>query len=92
MRPYIPNDRVGDIKSELPHYYCNLHNPDPYTDYPAKPGSTVTIIQTPPVTDPSENNPKPDPEVPDKPNGDKDNEGSNGNKEPIVDSAQGNKN
>ncbi len=94
MRPYIPNDRVGDIKSELPHYYCNLHNPDPYTDYPAKPGSTVTIIQTPPVTDPSENNPKPDPEVPDKPNGDKDkdNEENNGNKEPIVDSAQGNKN
>lgn len=45
-RPYIPNNKVGDISNELPHYYCNAHNPDPST-YPAEPGKTVTIVTKP---------------------------------------------
>ena len=45
MRPYVPNDKVGDIGSELPHYYCNLHNPDP-DSYPTEPGVSVTIDNT----------------------------------------------
>ncbi|MFV0517043.1 MAG: transglycosylase domain-containing protein, partial [Aminipila sp.] len=28
-RPYRVNPAVGDISYEVPHYYCNLHNPDP---------------------------------------------------------------
>lgn len=49
MRPYIPSSKVGDIKFELPHYYCNLHNPDP-NSYPADPDKNVTIVSpaTPP--------------------------------------------
>ena len=43
MRPYIPNGKVGDIKNELPHYYCNAHNPDP-NSYPVEPGKDVTIM------------------------------------------------
>ena len=44
MRPYIPNKKVGDYKSELPHYYCNLHNPNPEV-YPTEPGKKVTIVE-----------------------------------------------
>lgn len=36
MRPYAVNPVVGDIEYELPHYYCQLHNPDPGT-YPIDP-------------------------------------------------------
>ena len=46
MRPYIPSPRVGDIGKELPHYYCNQHNPNTST-YPVKPGSKVTIVKEP---------------------------------------------
>ncbi len=52
MRPYVPNDKVGDIKSELPHYYCNVHNPDP-DSYPTEPGKKVTIVKEP-ATKPDE--------------------------------------
>ncbi len=48
VRPYVPNPKVGDIKNELPHYYCNEHNPNPDA-YPAEPGKPVTIIKTPTV-------------------------------------------
>ena len=78
MRPYIPNGKVGDIKNELPHYYCNAHNPDP-NSYPVEPGKDVTIVDpiAPPPKDdddeqdndsgnnqgkPGENNNKPKPE------------------------------
>ena len=47
MRPYVPNKKVQDIGSELPHYYCNLHNPDPEA-YPAEPGKDVTVVQPKP--------------------------------------------
>lgn len=46
MRPYNPSDRVGDIGRELPHYYCNKHNPNP-KDYPVKKGLKVTIVDIP---------------------------------------------
>lgn len=54
LRPYIPNKKVGDIKSELPHYYCNAHNPDP-SEYPAEPGKAITIV-TKPTLPPSQSN------------------------------------
>lgn len=44
MRPYVPNSKVGDISWELPHYYCNAHNPDP-NSYPVEPGKDVTIVE-----------------------------------------------
>ena len=50
MRPYIPSSKVGDYKSELPHYYCNLHNPNPEV-YPAEPGKQVNIVEEP-IIDP----------------------------------------
>lgn len=53
MRPYIPSSSVGDIKQELPHYYCNIHNPDP-DSYPTEPGKKVTIVDVPPVVPPDE--------------------------------------
>ncbi len=46
MRPYVPSSKVGDIKSELPHYYCNAHNPDP-DSYETEPGKKVTIVKEP---------------------------------------------
>lgn len=57
MRPYVPSDSVRDKSSELPHYYCNLHNPDPDT-YPAEPGKSVTIVEVPPVLPPEDENPE----------------------------------
>ena len=57
MRPYVPNDKVGDIGSELPHYYCNLHNPDP-DSYPTEPGVSVTIV-APPATLPDDEEDQP---------------------------------
>ena len=71
MRPYEPSKSVGDIKRELPHYYCNLHNPDPDT-YPAEPGKSVTIVEVPPVLPPEENEDQPATD-PDNPNPDGDN-------------------
>ena len=65
MRPYIPSKSVGDYGKELPHYYCNLHNPNPEV-YPTEPGKKVTIVEEPitepdpePIepTDPSETDP-----------------------------------
>jgi penicillin-binding protein 1A len=50
MRPYIPNESVDDNSGELPHYYCNLHNPDPNL-YPVQPGLTVTIVKVPDSSD-----------------------------------------
>ena len=58
MRPYVPNEKVGDIGSELPHYYCNVHNPDP-DSYPTEPGAKVTIV-APPATVPSDDDDQPD--------------------------------
>ena len=55
MRPYIPSDSVRDKSSELPHYYCNLHNPDP-DSYPTEPGKSVTIVETPPALPPEDEN------------------------------------
>lgn len=46
LRPYNPNEKVGDIGRELPHYYCNKHNPNP-KDYPVKKGLKVTIVDIP---------------------------------------------
>ena len=54
MRPYVPNDKVKDIKKELPHYYCNEHNVNPEV-YPVDPDleDEVTIVDPiPEVTDP----------------------------------------
>lgn len=65
MRPYVPSKSVGDYRNELPHYYCNLHNPNPEV-YPTEPGKKVTIVEEPitepdpePIepTDPSETDP-----------------------------------
>ena len=68
MRPYIPNTKVGDYKLELPHYYCNKHNPGP-NEYPTEPGKPVTIVTKPVLP----------PVTPEKPGG---NDGSdNGNGE-----------
>ena len=72
MRPYEPSKSVGDIKRELPHYYCNLHNPDPDT-YPAEPGKSVTIVEVPPVLPPEENEDQPATTDPNNPNPDGDN-------------------
>ena len=45
MRPYAANPAVGDIEYELPHYYCQLHNPDPskYPIDPAHGGSGAAV-------------------------------------------------
>ena len=43
LRPYTPNKRVADLDAELPHYFCNLHNPDPDV-YNTKKGLEVTIV------------------------------------------------
>lgn len=54
MRPYIPNEKVKDIKNELPHYYCNEHNPNPEV-YPVDPEveDDITIVDPiPEETDP----------------------------------------
>ena len=72
MRPYVPSDSVRDKSSELPHYYCNLHNPDPDT-YPAEPGKSVTIVEVPPVLPPEENEDQPATTDPNNPNPDGDN-------------------
>lgn len=53
LRPYTPNKRVADIGNELPHYYCNLHNPDPDV-YKVKKGLDVTIVQPGELTEPEE--------------------------------------
>lgn len=39
-RPYMPNPVVADIKYEVPHYYCNIHNPDP-GKYPVDPNGSI---------------------------------------------------
>ncbi len=75
MRPYIPNEHTKDYKRELPHYYCNDHNPNP-KDYPVKEGLPVTIVDIP--TKP------PKDETDKKPTGDKDNDKDN-DKEPDKD-------
>ena len=54
MRPYIPNEKVKDIKSEVPHYYCNEHNVNPEV-YPVDPEveDDITIVDpVPEETDP----------------------------------------
>ena len=66
LRPYTPNKRVADIGKELPHYYCNLHNPDPDV-YKVKKGLDVTIVQPGEVTDPDEPGEGEDPMIPDDP-------------------------
>lgn len=45
MRPYAANPVVGDIEYELPHYYCQLHNPDvsKYPIDPAHGGSGASV-------------------------------------------------
>ena len=43
---------VGDYGKELPHYYCNLHNPNPDV-YPTAPGKKVTIVEEP-IVEPDE--------------------------------------
>lgn len=70
VRPYTPNKGVGDYDSELPHYYCNLHNPDP-KKYKVKKGLDVTIVQPGELDEPDEpDNPPDDPDdpsIPDNP-------------------------
>ena len=73
MRPYEPNSRVADYDQELPHYYCNEHNPDP-SIYPVKDGEKVTIVEEPseePDTPEDPNAPtdpdNPDPDTPTEP-------------------------
>lgn len=66
VRPYTPNKRVADIGRELPHYYCNLHNPDPST-YKVKKGLDVTIVQPGEISEPDETEPDDDPLIPDDP-------------------------
>lgn len=61
MRPYIPNKNVGDYKNELPHYYCNFHNPNPEV-YPTEPGKKVTIVEEA-IIDPEPDEPI-DPDAP----------------------------
>lgn len=79
LRPYVPNSKVADIKKELPHYYCNAHNPDPKT-YPTEPGKTVTIVKVP-VVEPEK------PNTPEKPNSG--NGEDTGNNEKSGDNADG---
>lgn len=45
MRPYVPHEKVKDIKNELPHYYCNEHNTNPEV-YPVDPEveDDITIV------------------------------------------------
>ena len=55
LRPYVPNEKVKDIKDELPHYYCNEHNVNPEV-YPVDPEveDEITIVEPiPEVTDPT---------------------------------------
>lgn len=70
MRPYVPNSKVGDIKAELPHYFCNAHNPNP-KEYPTEPGKDVTVVK-PPVIPPDD-----DGDDDDDDNDDDDNKGGN---------------
>ena len=70
MRPYIPNTKVGDYKLELPHYYCNKHNPGP-NEYPTEPGKPVTIVTKPVLP----------PVTPEKPGGNDNGNNDNGNGE-----------
>ncbi|MBQ4651023.1 MAG: transglycosylase domain-containing protein [Firmicutes bacterium] len=54
MRPYVPNEKVKDIKNEVPHYYCNEHNVNPEV-YPVDPEveDDITIVDPiPEITDP----------------------------------------
>ena len=78
LRPYLPSTKVGDYKSELPHYYCNLHNNNP-GKYPIDPNKKLQEYK-PPVEDPDDEKPD-DPDKPDdeKPNPD-DNEKPNPDK------------
>ena len=69
VRPYIPNTKVGDYKNELPHYYCNQHNPDP-KEYPADPDKKVTIVVKP-VEPPKEEKPEDSENDGDKPDNQK---------------------
>jgi len=43
MRPYEANKKCADYDRELPHYFCNEHNPDPEI-YPVEEGLDVTIV------------------------------------------------
>ena len=89
MRPYIPNTKVGDYKLELPHYYCNKHNPGP-NEYPTEPGKPVTIVTKPVLP----------PVTPEKPggndsgsgNGDDNGNGDTGNQDPDDDNISGQNN
>lgn len=63
LRPYTPNKRVADIKRELPHYFCNLHNPDPDV-YKTKKGLEVTIVQPGELDEPEEDPSITDPDSP----------------------------
>lgn len=55
-RPYMVNPVVADINYEVPHYYCNIHNPNP-AKYPVNPGETTnynfTGVPAPSNTDSS---------------------------------------
>ncbi|MGN0713097.1 MAG: transglycosylase domain-containing protein, partial [Anaerovoracaceae bacterium] len=66
LRPYTPNKRVADIERELPHYYCNLHNPDPNV-YKVKKGLEVTIVQPGELTEPEDPGEGEDLLIPDDP-------------------------
>ena len=54
------------IGKELPHYYCNLHNPDPDV-YKVKKGLDVTIVQPGELTEPEEPGEGEGPMIPDDP-------------------------
>ena len=49
---YATEPPVDEEGNELPHYYCNLHNPDAET-YPPDPDVPFTPIKPDPGTDPT---------------------------------------
>ncbi len=54
-RPYTVNPIVGDIGYEVPHGYCNIHNPDP-SRYPVGSGSKSNFTGIPSQGDDTETN------------------------------------
>lgn len=91
VRPYVPNKKVN--KSELPHYYCNLHNPDPNI-YPVKKGLDVTIVDPNDPDDPENPDDPDDPDITDPDNPDNPEDPNNPNPDnpdlpPVVPSEEG---
>jgi penicillin-binding protein 1A len=66
-RPYVPDPAVGDIRHEVPHFYCFIHNPDPDI-YPIDTNAPweYSWEGRDTIRDPE---PDPDPDQPDEMNG-----------------------